>query len=102
VTILNPTPPDRLCDASGRPYFLWDLDMTLAELRAALAGDDQVVSAYLLGKVMRQAKPDDVLTLATPQTLADRWAEVTPYLGTSRPFWTWLLDEWRSRGLVRP
>jgi hypothetical protein len=29
--MLAPTPPDRLVDPQGRPYVLWDVDMTLAE-----------------------------------------------------------------------
>jgi hypothetical protein len=28
--MLNQTPPERLADAAGRPYFLWDTEMTAA------------------------------------------------------------------------
>jgi hypothetical protein len=37
--MLNPTPSERMIDAAGRPYFLWDCDMTLAEFRRRLASD---------------------------------------------------------------
>ncbi len=36
--MLCPTPPEKLCDARGRPYFLWDNELTLAEFLALLRG----------------------------------------------------------------
>jgi hypothetical protein len=36
MSVLAPTPPDRMTDASGRPYFLWDDDMSLDSFRANL------------------------------------------------------------------
>lgn len=45
---LNPTPPDRLVDQHGRPYFLWDMDITLADFQARLADEDEVVRLYFL------------------------------------------------------
>lgn len=61
--MLHPTPPELLCDPQGRPYFLWDVDLTLQQLRMLLADPDEDVRAYWMGKVLRQAKPDDALTL---------------------------------------
>jgi hypothetical protein len=54
-----------MVDAKGRPYFLWDEDITLEVFRSRLADPDPEVRAYYLGKLMRQAKPDDVFTFAT-------------------------------------
>jgi len=75
--------------------------MTLVELEQRLASDDLSVRAYLIGKIMRQAKPDDALQLVSPQDLADLWPMLEKYLGETREFWSWLLEEWRSRGIVR-
>jgi len=50
---------------SWRPYFLWDEDLTLDAFRGRLADPDPEVRAYYLGKLMRQAKPDDVFTFAS-------------------------------------
>ena len=63
VPILAPTPPERMLDAKGRPYFLWDEDITLDVFRARLT--DPEVRAYDLGKLMRQVKPDDGFTFVT-------------------------------------
>ena len=65
MSTLAPTPPDRLVDQRGRPYFAWDEDLTLAEYTARLRDPDPEVRAYFLGKLMRQAKPDDVFTFVT-------------------------------------
>ncbi len=98
MSVLNPTPPERMVDVQGRPYFLWDEDMTLAEFTRALRDPDAEVRAYFLGKLMRQAKPDDVLTFVTPREMATAWPSVERYLGKTRPFWEWLLRTWERQG----
>ena len=98
--MLAPTSPDRLTDAKGRPYFLWDCDLTLDEFRAGLEDSDLEVRAYLVGKLMRQAKPDDVFAFVRPRTIRELWPQLEPYLGRSRAFWTWLFATWESQGRV--
>ena len=95
---LNPTPPDQLCDAAGRPSFLWDNDLTLAELRERLDSADLDVAAYWLGTVMRQAKPDDALTLSSPVRMRALWPRLERYLGKERAFWSWLLTTTARNG----
>ena len=97
VSILNPTPPESMVDGQGRPYFLWDMDMTLDRFRELLAGDDLEVRAYLIGKLMRQAKPDDVFQFVTLAEIRANWPRIEPFLGKTRPFWTWLLAVWAGQ-----
>lgn len=99
--MLAPTPRDRLTDSQGRPYFLWDTEMTLDEFERALREQDSVSRTYLVGKLMRQAKPDDALQFVSPQEMADLWPSIERYLGKSRPFWAWLLEQWERLGFVR-
>ena len=96
MSLLAPTPPDRLVDAKGRPYFLWDENITLDIFRSRLASPDPEVRAYYLGKLMRQAKPDDVFTFVTLTEITALFPLVTRYLGRSRDFWTWLLGCWKA------
>ncbi len=84
----------------GRPYFLWDCGLTLEEFRARLDSPDPEVRAYLVGKLMRQAKPDDVFLFVRPRAIRDLWPRLERYLGRSRAFWTWLFDKWESQGRV--
>lgn len=99
---LNQTPPDKLVDASGQPYFVWDRRMTLEEFRTGLAHADVSVRARFLGRVMRDARPDDALQFATPAEMAAAWSDVAPFLGAKREFWRWLLETWGELEPVRP
>lgn len=98
--MLAPTPRDRLVDPQGRPYFLWDMTMTLAEFEHILADREAEARPYLIGKLMRQAKPDDALQFVSPQEIADLWPSLDRYLGNKRAFWRWLLDQWERCGFV--
>jgi hypothetical protein len=95
MSLLCPTPRERMVDASGRPYFLWDSEMTLERFREVLRDPDGRVRAYYVGKLMRQAKPDDVFEFVTLAEIGALWPELERYLGRTREFWTWLLAEWK-------
>jgi hypothetical protein len=99
--MLAPTPRDRLVDPQGRPYFLWDVEMTLAEFERIVNDPQAPARPYLIGKLMRQAKPDDALQFVSPQEIGDLWPAIERYLGKSRPFWTWLLEQWERLGCIR-
>jgi hypothetical protein len=91
---LHPTPADKLVDAAGRPYFLWDCEMTLSEFERRLRDENAEGRAYLIGKLMRQAKPDDVFTFVKLEEIIESWPRLERYLGRQRPFWRWLLAYW--------
>jgi len=99
--MLNPTPPERLTDRQGHPYFLWDSEMTLDEFRHGLQHPDLEIRAYLVGKLMRQAKPDDVFTFVTTPEIRALWPRLERYLGKTHDFWTWLLDAWGQNDVGR-
>jgi len=92
--MLNPTEEHRLLDPQGRPYFLWDCDLTDTQFRALLGDADPQVRGASIGKLMRQAKPDDVFRYVTEDEVRASWDLVTPYLGQTREFWTWLFATW--------
>lgn len=94
--MLNPTPADRLCDAQGRPYFVWDVDLTLDQLREKLG--DPAEGDYWLATVLRQAKPDDAIVLVGLPVIAAAWERVAAGVGNSRAFWEWRVRRWREHG----
>jgi hypothetical protein len=98
--VLSFTPRESLTDARGRPYFFWDCDLTLAQFQQGLLDDDPEVRAYLVGKLMRQAKPDDVFLFVRPREIRDLWPRVHRHLGRTREFWGWLFDTWEGQGRV--
>ena len=95
--MLNPIPANKLCDRNGRPYFLWDVETTLDEFRLQLVDPDPDVRAHAMGKLMRQARPDDALTLLSLAQIRAEWERVRPYLGNRRAFREWLIPELEQR-----
>ena len=98
MSTLNPTPPERLLDAQGRPYFLWDTDLTIDAFKARLQDPDPDVRAYFIGKLMRQAKPDDVFVFVSPRAIREEWPHIERHLGQARAFWAWLFGAWDRLG----
>lgn len=99
--MLAPTPEELLVDPQGRPYFLWDLDLDLPAFERLLRDPDPEVRAYFVGKLMRQAKPDDVFRFVSRDDLVELWPSTRKYLGNTRDFWRWLLvqhEQQESRG----
>jgi hypothetical protein len=84
-----------------RPYFLWDEDVSIAELREILAQGDDYTRDRLLGKMLREARDIDVWHFVTPTQVADALPRVEPRLGRRAAFWRFLIDGWRADGLLR-
>jgi hypothetical protein len=72
-----------------------DEDLTLDAFRSRLADPDPEVRAYYLGKLMRQAKPDDVFTFSTLREIRELFPLLVRYLGRTRAFWIWVLEQWK-------
>jgi hypothetical protein len=84
-SVLNPTPWDRLVDAHGRPYFLWyEERTTLDDFRKRLTDPEPETRGYAIGKMMPQAKPDDVFTFVTKHEIGALWPEIVNHLGKTR------------------
>jgi len=96
--MLCPTPPERLCDEQGRPYFLWDAELRLTELQDLLVSGSAEDRAWWAAKVMRQAKPDDAITVIGVAAMRELWPLLQPLLSDKLAFWTWYLEKTRGRG----
>ena len=96
--MLCPTPPEKLCDARGRPYFLWDNELTLAEFLILLRGSDPEQRRTWLAHLLRQAKPDDARQYVDLATISAEWETVADGVGRQREFWDWRVRRYRERG----
>lgn len=90
-----------LAQSDRRPYFLWDEDTSVAELRAALSGSDEADRLRLLGKMLREARDTDVWQFVTPDDVSRALPALTRHLGRRRRFWEFVIGSWRALGLVR-
>ena len=86
--------PDRV------PYFLWDEDVTIAELRAILDGPDTPRKLQLVGKMLREARDTDVWVFVTPEEVRRLLPLVERRLGRRLPFWKFLIEGWVADGLL--
>jgi hypothetical protein len=84
-------------DPAAIPYFLWDEPMTVAQFRERLGSTER---PRLLGKLLREARDTDVWYFTTPAEVVRQWREIAPHLGRRRPFWEFLLGQWRRQGLI--
>jgi hypothetical protein len=91
-------------DLDRRPYFLWDEDISVGELRGILlepwTGEDAPERVRLLGKMLREARDIDVWCFVTPQAVARALPKLGRRLGRRRAFWEFLIDGWREDGLL--
>lgn len=101
----EPTPPPDgvplttdLSDPEAIPYFLWDEPMTVRELRTRLETVSRPERLRLLGKILREARDPDVWKFTTPREVDRLWPELSRHLGRRRPFWEFLLGQWREQG----
>lgn len=78
----------------------WDRRVSATELEDILRDRSHPEHVAFLAQLLRESRPDEVWAYASPKTIAAEWPELAPRLGRRRAFWTWLLSEWRSLGLL--
>lgn len=90
----------RLDDPLAIPYFLWDDPMPVATLKERLRTASHPERIRLLGKILREARDTDVWRFTSVSEVAEAWPEIHRHLGRRRAFWEFLLDQWRTQGLL--
>ena len=70
-----------MTDASSRPYFIRDEDITVAELHRTLAQGSEYDRHRLLAKMLREARDVDVWHFVTPEAVAETLPSLDRRLG---------------------
>ena len=83
-----------------RPWFLWDVKVTDAELRERLRDPDPSIRAQWAGCILREATYAEVWSYLSVADIVRDWEHIQRHLGRRRAFWEWLLKGWREDGLV--
>jgi hypothetical protein len=84
-----------------RPYFLWDEDVSIAELRQTLAEADSPRRDQLVGKMLREARDLDVWQFIRPIEVARLLERIRRRVGRRYAFWAFLIEGWRAGGILR-
>jgi hypothetical protein len=82
------------------PYFTWDAPLTVREIHEQLHYAPEAQRYRLLGKILREARDTDVWVFTSPEFVSRNWDQLNPYLGRRRPFWEWLLRQWKEERLL--
>ena len=96
---MRPLTTDMTEDAK-RPYFLWDEDITIGELRERLERGSEYERTRLLAKMLREARDIDVWQFVTPEQVAASLPSLGRRLGRRRAFWEFLIHGWQADGLL--
>jgi hypothetical protein len=83
-----------------RPYFLWDEDVSIAELREVLSGPPGFLRDRLFGKMLREARDIDVWHFVTPHQVAREYMGLKRRIGRRFPFWQFLINGWIEDKLI--
>jgi hypothetical protein len=89
-----------LSQRDRRPYFLWDEDVSIDELRQILSGPPSDHRDRALGKMLREARDTDVWQFVTPTDVAEALPRIERRLGRRAAFWHFLIDGWMKDGLL--
>lgn len=89
-----------LDDPEAVPYFCWDEPITVRELRERLRTASPPERTRLMAKILREARDTEVWKFTSPAEVARSWEDLASHLGRRRPFWEFLLEEWRRQGLL--
>ena len=84
----------------AQPYFVWDVPLTVADLRRLLAHPDESTRTLWMARVMREARYQDVWRFLRLADVLPRYSDLRRHLGRSRALWDWLIEGWRNDGLV--
>jgi hypothetical protein len=84
----------------ARPYFLWDTQMSAGELRRRLREGDEDERLLWVGRIMREARYQDVWKFLTLDDVLAHWDRLRGRLGRMNPFWEFLIRSWREHGLI--
>jgi hypothetical protein len=88
-------------DPDAIPYFNWDSPVTNASVRRALAEGTEDDKIFWIARILREARYPDVWRyVALRRDVLPRWEELRRQLGRQRPFWDFLMGQWRERGLI--
>jgi len=89
-----------LDDPDAQPYFVWDVPVTVGEVRRLLRDPDERTRALWTARVMREARYPDVWRFLNIADVVERFSLVRRHLGRARRFWEFLIDGWRDDGLL--
>ena len=75
------------------PYFIWDYDLTDAEIRAILRGNDEEQKAWMVARLLEAARYEDIWQHISLVELRGIFPKLKPQV---RAAWEFAIKVWSS------
>src|SRR5580704_1593280 len=89
--MLPPT-TTRLLEPDAVPYFLWDIGISVTELKRALAAPTSRARDELIARILREANSRDVWLFLDWAAIEEAWPRIERRLGRARGVWTMMRE----------
>jgi hypothetical protein len=83
------------------PYFMWDYQYTVGQVKEMLANGSEAERLWLMAKIMRDARYCDVWEFMTLREFLEYRERLMPRLGREKGFWQFMYSRWFKYGMVR-
>lgn len=90
-----------MTELDKRPYFMWDEDISIQELKQKLHEGSTWDRERLMGKMLREARDVDVWHFVTPKEVARMLPVIERRIGRRLGFWQFLIQAWYENGLLQ-
>lgn len=81
--------------AAGRPYFIWDYDLTEEDVRAILRGDNEYEKLWVMARILESARWADIWQYLTLAEVRRYWPQLYRRMRREvRDVWAWALEVW--------
>lgn len=78
----------------GRPYFIWDYDISEEQVGAILQGDDEFAKSWLIGRIVQYARWDDIWAYLTLDDVRQHFDQIAWRFPFMKEMWAHALAMW--------
>jgi hypothetical protein len=80
--------------ATKRPYFFWDYEITEAQVRDILRGDDETEKAWIITRILEYARWEDIWRYLTVDDVRENFERLKFRWPQDRELWAYALERW--------
>ena len=82
--------------AEQRPYFLWDYEIDVAEVRHIIRAGSPTEKAWIITRILEYAKWEDIWKYLTVADIRESFERLRFRRPQDRDLWAYALERWSS------
>ncbi len=87
-------------DDNAVPYYMWDYLLTNKEIKNILSSSDESKKIWLMAKIMRDAKFEDIWKLVDLKNIKKYKIKFKHRLGRRKEIWNFLFKKYKKYGII--